>query len=358
MYDRTAKFRFALTALSFFGAASLATAATSFSNSLTGFTGNSTEAPLQTTFAAAGFDFASIDGPTDQDGDTVIDHDATVVFDAAGAHFGTLWAGDGGRNYVRTTQADYATGSFTVDITFVAPDLATQDVFLGVGAGEIALFGWPDWSTLHPSVVVLPEITDGGVSQLTTFKTVDDVNAFANTAAPNLLDGTHRVRLAFNEAAKTANFAVDVNYAGGAFIADYTATPVNITDLYAGLNDPWPTLGPSKIYFGGDDGVILKDFSVSVGPVVGLFDVDGDGVVDGKELLVWQRGLGINSGATLQQGDADGDHAVKKADLAVWKSQYGTGYAVPAIGSVPEPASASLVVAAAFALAMSRRRGR
>jgi hypothetical protein len=335
--------------------AGTASAATSFSDALTSFTGDSSQPATYAALATAGFDFASYDGFIDTGG--VDDKDPRVVFDSAGAHFGSLIAGDAGRNYMRTIAGDYATDSFTADITFTATDLATQDIFLGVGTGDIALFGWPDWSTLVSSVLVLPEITDGGVSQLTTFRTADDVNAFANTAAPAMLNGTHRVRVGFNASAKTAAFSIDVNYAGGAYVADYNAAPVDISGLFN--IDGWPTTEPSRVYFGGDDGIVIKDFSVSIGPVVGLFDVDGDGVVDGKELLVWQRGLGINSGATLQQGDADGDGAVKKSDLLVWKSQYGTGYAVPAIGAVPEPSTAVLALGGVIMLAVRGiRRGR
>ncbi len=161
-------------------AVSYASAATSYSNSLKGFTGDTNTFETNEALTAAGLTaFAP-------------EFEPAVTFDSSGAHFGTNLPGDDGRNYMRTTQEDFATTSFTAEITFVTPDLKNQDVFFGLGTGDTALFGWPDWSTQFSSVLVLPQITDGDVSQLTTFRTQNDVNAFVDTAAPALLNGTHR----------------------------------------------------------------------------------------------------------------------------------------------------------------------
>jgi hypothetical protein len=51
------------------------------------------------------------------------------------------------------------------------------------------------------------------------------------------------------------------------------------------------------------------------------FDLDGD--VDGRDFLAWQRGVGINAGATKAQGDANGDGRVNSADLTLLKAQFG-----------------------------------
>ncbi|RIK75936.1 MAG: hypothetical protein DCC67_14585 [Planctomycetota bacterium] len=84
-------------------------------------------------------------------------------------------------------------------------------------------------------------------------------------------------------------------------------------------------------------------------------DFDADGDVDGDDLLRWQRGFGIASGATLGQGDADGNGAVDAADLAAWKTKFGG----PAVAAVPEPAAlAPAAVAAAACAAALRRPGR
>lgn len=89
-------------------------------------------------------------------------------------------------------------------------------------------------------------------------------------------------------------------------------------------------------------------------------DFDANGIVDGADLLRWQRNFGINNGsATKGQGDANGDGNVNGADLTVWKAQFGTpGAAEAALAAVPEPTAFALggcMIAAIFAVARSRR---
>src|SRR5262245_22756358 len=45
-------------------------------------------------------------------------HADAVVYDASGAHFGTISPGDAGRNFQRTIINDFATVSFVAEITF------------------------------------------------------------------------------------------------------------------------------------------------------------------------------------------------------------------------------------------------
>ncbi len=224
----------------------LAQAATDLSNSLTGFSGDTAQAGTQAALASAGLEVDSLEaGPT-------------VTFGASGAIFGSGAGGDAGRNYVRTIANDYATKSFDAFITIDAPGLDSanaQASFFGLGRGQVALFGFPDWSTLFSSVVGLPE-----PGKLTTFRTQDDVNAFADGAGA-IGNGTHRLRFAFDSVAKTANFSLDLGYAGGAFTADVTAPTVDVSSLYSATG--WPS-EPSQIYFGGDDGVAFRDLDIHV----------------------------------------------------------------------------------------------
>jgi hypothetical protein len=316
-------------------------AATSFSNSLTGFTGNSTQPATQTAVGAAGFNFFSTTGLDDPN----FTMDPTVVFDANGATFGTLWGGDGGRNYVRTNDTDYATVSFTAQVTIVTSSLQTMDVFLGLGTGEIrdpstgCCYGWPDWGTLNSSLMVLPEITDSGEPLLTTLVTQNDLPVFANNAAAGLGDGTHRLQLVYDATAKTAVFSIDTNYAGGAYAADLTAPALDASLLYAA--DGWPTEA-SSIYFGGDDSAIFKDFSVAVSSTPSQDgDFDGDGDVDGRDFLRWQRG---GSPSPLSAGD-----------LSLWQNNYGAGGLV-AVSAVPEPSSVILLMVSAICCGRGKRK--
>lgn len=52
-------------------------------------------------------------------------------------------------------------------------------------------------------------------------------------------------------------------------------------------------------------------------------DFDGDGDVDGRDFLAWQRGYGKTS-ASKADGDANNDQVVNQTDLAIWQTQYGT----------------------------------
>jgi hypothetical protein len=81
-------------------------------------------------------------------------------------------------------------------------------------------------------------------------------------------------------------------------------------------------------------------------------DFDGDGDIDGNDLMVWQRNVGV--GTTRATGDADGNGMVNAADLTVWRDQFGfMASTAPATAAVPEPGAAVLCV---MALACFRRR--
>lgn len=83
-------------------------------------------------------------------------------------------------------------------------------------------------------------------------------------------------------------------------------------------------------------------------------DVDLDGVVTGNDLLAWQRGLGIATGASLTDGDLNGDGAVNAADLEIWKAHF-PPVAAAATEAVPEGSSAALTALAGALLAAQRQ---
>jgi hypothetical protein len=84
-------------------------------------------------------------------------------------------------------------------------------------------------------------------------------------------------------------------------------------------------------------------------------DFDGDGDVDGRDFLTWQRGFGTPD-ALPADGDADNDFDVDGDDLAVWQLQYGEPIGpLTATTAVPEPASVTLLVAMGIVLMAKRR---
>jgi hypothetical protein len=84
-------------------------------------------------------------------------------------------------------------------------------------------------------------------------------------------------------------------------------------------------------------------------------DFDGNGIVDGRDLLRWQRGVGV--GTTLAQGDADADSEVDGVDLSIWRAQFGTS-ASTAAAQVPEPAAWSLATLVGAVVVFISRRSR
>jgi hypothetical protein len=53
-------------------------------------------------------------------------------------------------------------------------------------------------------------------------------------------------------------------------------------------------------------------------------DFNGDGQVNGRDFLAWQRGFGRPAlQASAEHGDADGDRDVDGADLSLWQTNYG-----------------------------------
>jgi hypothetical protein len=339
--------------------AGIASAASSFTNSLTGFSGDSTNAATQTAVGGAGFNFANIDGL-----DPNFEFDRTIVFSATGANFGSLYGGDGGRNYMRTVDADYATTSFTAEIT-VERNASAQQVFIGMGGGDVALFGVPDWSTQLSSTFTSPED-----NSLTTFRTSNDANVWAGDTSAISAAGIHRVRMDFNSSARTMTYSIDLNFAGGAFAADFSSPPVDLNhvDCPSGCGNPpapisadffgpdgWPN-EPSRIYFGGDDGTLFRDFSVTVSAPPALTgDYNGNNTIDAADYTVWRDLLG--TAGPLPNDPTPG--TIDATDFQYWKDHFGDSLGSGGLAggaAVPEPSTFIFVSIAFVGLAFARRQ--
>lgn len=88
-----------------------------------------------------------------------------------------------------------------------------------------------------------------------------------------------------------------------------------------------------------------------------LADFNGDLLVDGADFMLWQRGFAAPV-AIPSSGDANRDGNIDAKDLMTWKFNHGTFLAAPSFAghSVPEPAAWLLETAAAFLIAIGRRR--
>jgi hypothetical protein len=336
-----------------------ASAASSLSNALIGFTGDSTQPATQTALAAAGFNVAN-----------TVDIDPAVVFDSNGANFGTMIPDSGGRNYMRTVESDYADIRFVAEVTLAIP---TSDVppyqsgFLGLGAGDIGFAGWPDWNTPSSSVMVVPELFSGN-HFFKTMHTSGGAPTFSeDVEVPGLNNGTHRLRLTYDLFPKSAVFSIDFDYAGGAFVSDFSSPALSLIDLFGA--DGWP-VEPARIYFGGDDGTLFKDFQVTVtGPEVRYGDFNSDGNINSLDWMILRTNQETNlSGLTIEQayfrGDLTEDLANDHEDFVAFKNLFdaanGAGSFVAMVASVPEPSTVALILGVGLILPplMRRRRNR
>ena len=89
--------------------------------------------------------------------------------------------------------------------------------------------------------------------------------------------------------------------------------------------------------------VVMVDSKQSIS-LVPLADFDENARVDGRDFLIWQRGLGT-TGATLADGDADNDTNVDQSDLVAWQRSYGANSAVLSASATGEPPVAAIVFA-------------
>lgn len=164
-----------------------------------------------------------------------------------------------------------------------------------------------------------------------------------------------------------------------------SATPLSLEFLPAGGDsgggafiaglDDLPALAGIVSFTSTSDGVVDSDFGDRAGITrVSRFlpwidetiaartitaDFDGDGNVDGDDLLALIVGFGKSGGASLTDGDANRDGRVDRTDLDVWRQQLGTANRLaggPLVSaSIPEPSTAALLAMALCAICFWRR---
>jgi hypothetical protein len=85
-------------------------------------------------------------------------------------------------------------------------------------------------------------------------------------------------------------------------------------------------------------------------------DFDGDGEVDGADLVLWQGGYGMDSGANISNGDSDGDGDVDGRDFLAWQRNFGYGTnSVETVSAIPEPTTNLLAIGVSTLLIIRKR---
>lgn len=339
--------------------------ADTITNSLTGFTGNSSVPATQTALAAANLEVSDLETTA-----------ALVNFGAQGVTFGNSQPVNEGRNYIRTVDDDYANFSFVAEITMVANNIDENNGYFGFGAGIPALpitlgYRTPDWTTPNSSVMYWGENSlefptfQTNVNDNTTPANDTGRGTFTSTDAPGQGNGSHRIQIAYDWFAKKATISLDINYAGGPFTADLTAPIINTLPLYG--PDGWPT-EPARVYFGGDRDVIFKDLSIQVsgvGHVLADFNSSGS-VTEADWAILRQNQLANLNGKTTEEayflGDLNGDQKNDHQDFVLFKTIYeglnGSGSFARMVNGVPEPSVLVLLVVAGACGAPCRWRRR
>lgn len=92
--------------------------------------------------------------------------------------------------------------------------------------------------------------------------------------------------------------------------------------------------------------------------VLASADFNRDGAVDAMDLELWEAGAGITAGADKHDGDATNDGIVDGRDYLIWQRQFNMGFSssFPGSQAVPEPDGLSWAVPLAFLIGCITRR--
>ena len=188
------------------------------------------------------------------------------------------------------------------------------------------------------AILQLLDMNDGGDGVLAD----NDWQVEASIDLTGMAAGWHRL-------------SIDYNATTGAVVAKYDDQTFNFTsdtnllgNFYVGYREQLP----------GTGGTIARPptYDLYNAVVAQNADFNDDNIVDGADLLIWQRNSGGAGG--LPQGDADANGQINAADLTIWKAQYGTSPAAIVAAAVPEPGCCLLMGVALLGAPLLARRSR
>jgi hypothetical protein len=316
----------------------------------------------------------------------------TTVVDAVGQHAGTLavapTAGDNATLNVTAGWLDVAAAlnvgaAGTGVVNHTAGAVAAQSITLGGAGAASGAYNLSGTGALR--VITLAKGAVGGAFNFTggtlsadtvAFDLINNGGTIAPGASPGvthvqgnltLNSGTLAIELAGPGAGEFDEVHVDGNLSAGGMLsvtlldnfAPAAGNTFDILDFSTASGAFALDLPALASGLSWDTSSLLTTGALSVVAVLTpSADFNGDEIVDGQDLLVWQRGLGLSAQTGIANGDANRDGTVDADDLLVWKNQFGTNpAALVSAGNVPEPAGAALVaVALAFLRSLRRMR--
>jgi len=174
--------------------------------------------------------------------------------------------GDNGRSYLRTIDDNFIGGSYQAEVTMsIVGGGGGGSVFFGMGVGEPS-GGFFQEPRTSPNIYFRGQPNDfsnGG------YATMDETSEVGHPIAVTG-NGTHRVQMRYDAGAGTVRFAVDKNYAGGAFTPDFVTAARNVADN--GFNAT-----NSRVFFGGASNAAFDDLAITALPAAHIAGTPIDG---------------------------------------------------------------------------------
>jgi hypothetical protein len=270
--------------------ATLAVESGAFTNSLTGLSGDTDDLDIILELNKIGLTTGSENAK------------ALISFGVNGATFGDLTTSpiSETRDVIKTVADGYANVSVEAYATFTFAGNSDLSGFLGIGQGLVTgtppNYGVPELnlSGVNGIVAQFKDSTAGsGVYKCNLFKFVsgNPAGAEGEELLTNPIGSTEtiRARLIYDSVAETVNVSFDKGYSGGEFAADQDMGTVS-TALTNGVSI-WEG-APVRVYVGGGEGTLVKDFEIVVTyvppPPQPPFDVQPAGaVLGGGMILMW-----------------------------------------------------------------------
>lgn len=165
----------------------------------------------------------------------------------------TVTSGAGSRIYLGTTGTDYLSSNFVFGATVTDPGTGSPWSLGFLGMGNYT----PNPGTSYePSSTM---IVFGGRPDTLTVRVIDDNSGAAvehslGAFAASWAGGTHRLQMTWDASIQQALLQIDINYAGGPFVADFSTTVNGADNGFNATN--------SRLFVGGGFDVTFDDISV------------------------------------------------------------------------------------------------
>jgi lysophospholipase L1-like esterase len=235
------------------------------------------------------------------------------------------------------TLSSFAPPGQVANGSFEKSDLpGDPDGWRSFGSGSTLL---EDVTDAHSGADIIQASGNSGFWHATSAQPGDqfEVTAWARGAAGQ----QGQVRLEFKDQSQSVLSALTTTFPATSEWQQYSTVSTAPAGTWQ-VNVMLRTSGSNTVQF---DDVLLRNLT---NPPVSSADFDSNGLVDGKDFLVWQRGLGTVGVELHAIGDANGDGTVDGVDLSVWIQQNGNYSLIGTTVAVPEPHSWLMLSMLAF----------